>query len=187
MMKRKHARKKIGRHWRHAPNPLSLKTPGGGGGAEGGGSAYKDRARPPPHPPGSEPQCSPVGNSAGGGGGGVTPDSGELTEAAGGPFGPLTPFNTGPSQELRSSLGGGRGERGRWGYHVAFGVLFSSAAGGAHWPIAIHCPPLSLHRRWCPSACPLPLPPWPLPCPFLALGLPLHRWWCPLGKRGGGA
>jgi hypothetical protein len=30
----------------------------------------------------------------------------------------------------------------RGGCHVAIGVLFSSAAGGAYWPIAIRCPSL---------------------------------------------
>ena len=36
--------------------------------------------------------------------------------------------------------GGGGGGGGFW--HVALGVLFSSAAGGAYWPIAIGCPSL---------------------------------------------
>ena len=39
--------KKRGRRWRHAPNPLSLKTRGGGGGGWGG-VAYKDRPGLPP-------------------------------------------------------------------------------------------------------------------------------------------
>ena len=53
-----------------------------------------------------------------------------------------------------------------------------------------HSPPfpwtLSLHRRWCPSASHhpvtfffLPTLTFPLPFPFLSLGLPLHRPWCP--------
>ena len=50
--------KKIGRRWRHAPQPTTLKTRGGGGTGLGGGVAYKDRARPPPHPPWGGGKCT---------------------------------------------------------------------------------------------------------------------------------
>ena len=41
-----------------------------------------------------------------------------------------------------SWVGGGWFGRGAGGLACRLGVLFSSAAGGAYWPIAIHCPSL---------------------------------------------
>ena len=84
-------------------------------------------------------------------------------------------------------LGGGGA-----GWHVAFGVLFSSAAGGAHWPIATYRPSLEPSRsvaggaHWpltapCPSSSSVPYPsfstslPFPLeplpPSPVVPIGL----------------
>ena len=45
-------KKKLGRRWRHAPQPTISQNPPGGVGA--GGVAYKDRARPPPPPGGGD-------------------------------------------------------------------------------------------------------------------------------------
>ena len=52
----------------------------------------------------------------------------------------------GPEENLAQYSNRGRGV-GRGGWHVAFGVLLASAAGGAHWPIATYCPSLG----HCPS------------------------------------
>ena len=46
------------------------------------------------------------------------------------------PLHLGPTLALT------RHRRGGGGWHVAFGALFSSAVGGAHWPIALRCPSL---------------------------------------------
>ena len=70
--------------------------------------------------------------------------------------------------------------------------MFSSAAGGAYWPIAIHCPSLGpfpsigggAHQPHHPvTFLFLPALSFPLHFPFLSLGLSLHRPWCPLDSH----